>query len=178
MRRLAPLLAAALVMLAGAEARAQVAPGVRAPTSVADGVDQAFGLACFLATAGRPFPGLNMGMELAGEGLRQPAPGDYPDDLRPVLDTLGGYDAVWLDAPGGKVWIFFDQRRKRCVIIPHPLDAPGIEEAAREAFAGLGKPLRNRAGVYEFKAAGAPRLWFWYQPAKGGLPQMVITEQK
>ncbi|MEZ0244586.1 MAG: hypothetical protein ACAH11_14520 [Sphingomonas sp.] len=178
MRGAALMAAAALFLFAGGEARAQIAPGFRAPASIVDGIDHAWGFACFLAAAGRPVAGLNIGMEQAGEGLHRP--GRIPDDLAPLAKRLDGYSVVVLDAPGGGVWIFHSVREKRCVIVPYPLDTPGVAEAAPAMFAGFRnvKPVEGRPGVYAFDVPGAPRLEFHYQPAGDGLPQMIVTEQK
>lgn len=185
------LLAAAALAVTSLPAGAQIAPGLRAPESVADGVFQAWLMGCFFAASERPAAGLNIGFELAGEGLHEA--NRIPDDLRPLIMALADHVRVAvLDAPGGEVWMFHDPRNNRCLVATSPADAPGMAETLaglverdgdwRTVADAEGAPAG--ATVYEqsFPAAPALRrpaatLRVWYQPAAGTSPQMIVTER-
>ena len=187
------IVAAAAVALGaqGLPVAAQMAPGVRAPTGVAQGVGQAWLLGCFFASSQRPAPGLNLGFELVPPSLHPPT--RIPDDLRPLIMSLEDHvrPAV-LDTPGGEVWMFYDPRSHRCLIATSPADEPGMAEAIapflredqdwRRIENAAGAPAG--AAVYELHFEPAPSLRrpggtlrVWYQPAADGRPQMIVTER-
>lgn len=180
---------AAAAALASAPAGAQIAPGVRAPESVADAAVDAWMLGCFFAAAERPAAGLNIGFELAGPGLH--SVNSMPDDgLRPLIAALPGRTRIAvLDAPGGQVWMFHDPKLKRCIVVPTPVSTEGVEARFLKLMAGDWKPVEGHVGapagarVFEdsFGAAlGRPAVTLrtWYQAASGpAQPQMIVTEQ-
>lgn len=188
MKRLA-LLLALLLPLGATPAAAQMAPGLRAPTGVADGVGDAWMMGCYFAATDRPAVGLNLPLgDLAGPDLH--AATSIPDELRAFIDTLADEVRVAvLDAPGGAVWMFFDARTKRCTIVPQPVTSEGIEAQ----FTSLVRPdqdwrpvTREGGGAafeQDFDAApslGRPggRLRAWYQAAQGpASPQMIVVER-
>lgn len=175
--------------LAFAPAGAQIAPGVRAPESVADAATDAWTLGCFFAAAERPAAGLNIGFELAGPGLH--AVNSLPDDdLKPLIYALPDRTRIAvLDAPGGQVWIFHDPKSKRCIVVPTPISTEGVEARFIKLMAKDWKPVEGHVGapagakVFEdsFPAAlGRPAVTLrtWYQAAAGpDRPPMIVTEQ-
>ena len=178
----------AAAALACPPAAAQIAPGVRAPESVAYAVGDAWMLGCFFAAAERPAAGLNVSFELGGPGLH--APTSAPDDLRPLIYALPDRDAVAvLDAPGGQAWMFHDPKTKRCIVVPTPVSTEGVEARFLELMAKDWTPVEGHVGapagarVFEssFGAAlGRPAVTLrtWYQAGTGpAQPQMIVTEQ-
>lgn len=103
---------------------AQIAPGLREPETKLDGVRQTLEMGCFLAVAGRPFPGINqplLGMK--GEGLK-PQRG-APDWFKPFLATEGHNQLSLLETPQGPVWIAFNHAKRECRVAiqsPKPTD--------------------------------------------------------
>ncbi|HEX8573247.1 MAG TPA: hypothetical protein VF759_10905 [Allosphingosinicella sp.] len=177
-----------MAALVGAPARAQIAPGVRAPETVADAAGDAWLLGCFFAAADRPAPGLNIGIENGGPGLHKP--NSAPADLRPLIFALPGRSSVAvLDAPGGQAWMFHDPKTKRCLVVPTPASAEGIEAGFLKLTARDWTPVQGHAGappgakVFESRfgaALGRPAVTLrtWYQPAAGPTqPQMIVTER-
>jgi len=184
-KRFAPLLAL-LAALPAAPADAQMAPGLRAPTSIAEGAGDAFLEGCYFATTGRPSAGLNVDISLAGAGVH--APDRIPDELRPLIDTLADHvGVITLDAPGGKIWIFFDPEVDRCMIVPQPVTAEGVEGALQSMVQRDWRPVTREGGGAAFEqdfegnamiGARAGTLRAWYQPAQGpASPQMIVVER-
>lgn len=188
MRRFALFLAALAVPSAALPAAAQIAPGLRAPTSVRDGVIQAWLMGCYFAATERPAAGLNIDTSRGGPGLHEPR--SLPTGLRAFIDTLGDHVRLAvLDAPGGEVWMFYDGQAKRCTIATNPADAEGISEE----FASLirldndWRAVTREGGAaafeQDFEAAPAlrrpgGRLRAWYQAAQGpASPQMIVVER-
>jgi len=189
MMRPLPLLLAALVLpLAAAPASAQFQPGLRAPQNIGDGVFQSFLMGCYFAVSGRPANGLNVTLDRDGATLRPPTA--IPDTLQGLIDTLdASVRVVVLDTPGGPVWTFFDPASRRCLIVPEPADAEGIEaellrivEADRD-WRPVDREGGGRAFEQDFEAnrsirADAGRMRTWYQAAQGpALPQMIVVER-
>jgi hypothetical protein len=188
LRRFAIILASLALPLTAAPAAAQIAPGLRAPTSVRDGVIQAWLMGCYFAATERPAAGLNIDTSMGGPGLHEPR--SVPAGLRAFIDTMGDHVRLAvLDAPGGEVWMFYDGRAKRCTIATNPADAEGISEE----FASLIRldndwraVTREGGGAafeQDFEAAPAlrrpgGRLRAWYQAAQGpASPQMIVVER-
>lgn len=188
MKRAALILACLGLPLTAAPAAAQIAPGLRAPTSVRDGVIQAWLMGCYFAATERPAAGLNIDTSMGGPGLHEPR--SMPAGLRAFVDTLGDHVRLAvLDAPGGEVWMFYDGRAKRCTIATNPVDAEGIGDE----FASLVRldndwraVTREGGGAafeQDFEAAPAlrrpgGRLRAWYQAAAGpASPQMIVIER-
>jgi hypothetical protein len=189
LKRFVLLLAAlALPPAAAAPAAAQIAPGLRAPTSVRDAIAQAWLMGCYFAATERPSAGLNMDISRGGPGLR--APRAVPERLRAFIDAMPDHVRVAvLDAPGGAVWMFYDGQAKRCTIVTDPADAEGIDAE----FANLvrldndWRPATREGGgaafEQDFEAAPAlrrpgGRLRAWYQAAAGpASPQMIVVER-
>lgn len=180
---------AVTVALTFAPAAAQIAPGVRAPTSVVEAAGDAWMLGCFFAAAERPAAGLNIGFELAGPSLH-PVNAMPDAALLPLIGALPGRTRIAvLDAPGGQVWMFHDPKSKRCIVVPTPVSTEGVEARFVDLMAKDWKPVEGHVGapsgakVFEqsFGAAlGRPAviLRTWYQPASGpAQPQMIVTEQ-
>ncbi|HYJ83136.1 MAG TPA: hypothetical protein VEW26_09880 [Allosphingosinicella sp.] len=187
--RLWTLAGAAAAALASAPGGAQIAPGVRAPESVAAAAADAWLLGCFFAASERPAAGLNIGFETAGPGLHSVT--SLPDGaLMPLIRTLPDRTRIAvLDAPGGQVWMFHDPKSKRCIVVPTPVSTEGVEAGFLKFMTGSWKPVEGHASappgarVFEdsFGAAlGRPAVTLrtWYQPASGAdQPQMIVTEQ-
>jgi hypothetical protein len=187
MKRFALLLA--LIAPPAATPAAQIAPGLRAPTSVADGVGDAWLSGCYFAATDRPAVGLNLPLgDLAGAGLHGPTA--IPDELRAYIDTQADEVSVAvLDAPGGQVWMFFDAAAKRCTIVPQPAASEGIEaqfDSLVRNDSDWHQVTRDGGGAafeQDFEAApslGRPggRLRAWYQAAQGpAQPQMIVVER-
>ncbi len=188
MQRAALLLAVLALPMTAAPAAAQIAPGVRAPSSVRDAVGQAWLMGCYFAATERPSAGLNMDISMGGAGLHQPR--SMPADLRAFIDTLGDHVRLAvLDAPGGEVWMFYDARAKRCTIVTNPANAEGIDAE----FANLVRldndwraaTREGGAAAFEQDFEAAPalrrpggRLRAWYQAAAGpASPQMIVVER-
>ena len=182
----APLFALAL-SLAAAPAGAQFQPGLRAPEDIGDGIVQSFLMGCYFAVSGRPANGLNVPLDSDGATLRSPTA--IPDTLRPLIDSLeDSVRPVVLDTPGGAVWTFFHPDSGRCLIVPEPADAQGVEGE----FLGLvesggeWRPIQREGGrAFEqnFPAnrligARAGRMRTWYQAAESpDRPQMIVVER-
>jgi hypothetical protein len=180
---------AAAAALGPTSATAQIAPGVRAPQSVAEAAADAWLFGCFFASAERPAAGLNLGFELAGPGLH--SVDAMPDgDLLPLIGALPDRTRIAvLDAPGGQAWMFHDPKSKRCIVVPTPVRAEGVEAAFLKLMAKDWKPVEGHAGapagarVFEQSfGAGLGRpavtLRTWFQSASGpSQPPMIVTEQ-
>jgi hypothetical protein len=181
---------AAAAALTCAPAGAQMAPGLRAPESVVDAVGDAWMMGCFFASSDRPAVGLNIGMELAGPSLH--SADAIPDPLRPLINGLPARDRfAVLDAPGGQVWMFFDPKTKRCIVVPLPVDTPGIEAKLLSLMGDEWKQIPTREGVpagttvFEQAFPATPSLGrpaatlqVWYQPTgDAASPQMIVTER-
>jgi hypothetical protein len=173
------LLVLPLLAVAG-QACAQISPGMNPPATVAAAVDDSLSIGCFLVVYGRPFPGLNLVLpQQTGKGLHTLA--KAPDTMQPIAEMAGSDAKVaTLDAKGGKGWIFFSDKNRRCIVVPDPVDAPGMEAVAAKTFAhgDLWKPIDELPGVYEARIINEPVVRGRYQPASNGLPQMIIMEQK
>jgi hypothetical protein len=189
LRRFAALLALLAPLAATTAAAAQMAPGLRAPTSVADGVGDAWWMGCYFAATDRPAVGLNLPLgDLAGEGLH--APTAIPDELRAFIGSLADHvRTAVLDAPGGAVWMFFDAQTKRCMIVPLPVASEGIEAVfpslvpADNGWRRISRDDGSTAFEHDFEAAPrlrrpGGRLRAWYQAAQGAAsPQMIVVER-
>ena len=188
MKRLAFLLASLALPLTAAPAAAQIAPGVRAPSSVRDAVGQAWLLGCYFAATERPAPGLNMDASMGGPGLHEPR--SMPAGLRAFIDTLADHVRLAvLDAPGGEIWMFYDAQAKRCTIVTNPADAEGIDEEFTRLVRldNDWRPATREGGgaafEQDFEAAPAlrrpgGRLRAWFQAAAGpASPQMIVVER-
>jgi hypothetical protein len=188
MKRLAILLAAIALPLAATPVAAQFQPGLRAPETVRDGVSQSFDMGCYFAVTGRAANGLNIPLDTNGASLRSPS--RIPDILRPFIDTLDDHlSVVVLDTPGGPVWTFFDRTAYRCLIVPEPAGAEGVEAELLSFVASLGEWREvareggGRAFEQDFEANpmipnSAGRMRAWYQPAAGpASPQMIVVER-
>ena len=188
MKRIALILAAFALPVAAAPATAQIAPGVRAPSSVRDAVGQAWLMGCYFAATERPSAGLNLDISLGGAGLH--AASSIPAGLRGFIDTLrDDVSLAVLDAPGGEVWMFYDARAKRCTIVTNPADAPGIGDEFADLvrldndWRAVSRDGGGAAFEQDFEAAPAlrrpgGRLRAWYQAAAGpASPQMIVVER-
>ena len=188
MRRLGALLTAMALPLAAAPAAAQFQPGLRAPEDIGDGVFQSFLMGCYFATSGRPANGLNIPLDSDGASLSPPS--SIPDGLRALIDTLdASVRVVVLATPGGAVWTFFDPNSYRCLIVPEPADADGIEAQLLQIverdddWRPVQREGGRRAFEQQFEAnsmirAPAGRIRTWYQPAEGPAhPQMIVVER-
>lgn len=187
--RFGPFALAAAAALASASAEAQIAPGVRAPQSVAEAAADAWMLGCVFAAAERPAAGLNLGFELAGPGLH--AVNALPSaDLLPLIGTLPDRTRIAvLEAPGGQAWMFHDPKSKRCIVVPTPVSTEGVDAAFLKLMGGDWKPVEGHgaapvtAKVFEQSFGAALRrpavtLRTWFQAASGpAQPPMIVTEQ-
>lgn len=94
-------------------ATAQIAPGMRAPATQLDGLSDALQVGCFLAVAGRPFPGINQPLQgMEGEGLKPQS--EAPGWLAPLLEKKGRNQLALLETPQGAVWIAFNHNKRDC----------------------------------------------------------------
>jgi hypothetical protein len=173
MRRALALLAGPALLVSGV-AWAQIAPGFRAPADVATAIRQSVTAGCFLAVYGRPFAGISSDFSLAGPSMHPG--GEIPEAMKSV--TNADTRVAVFDAPGGAAWIFFDTKRRRCSVVPSPVDTAGIEAIAIDAFAPHDdwKPVKDKPGMSELKLGDEPTIRGWYQPASDGRPQMIIME--
>lgn len=166
------ILSAAAALAVPATASAQIVPGLRAPESPADAIDDAQSMLCVLAAAGRPMPGLNMKL-LGSEGMTQLD--KVPDQLAPFVSATATARVVLLHAPGDPVWVVHDSATGRCAIYsftdPAPVEAKLLESMAtpkawkrQEPSGGadhvyewaIDKPLRLRTEITRPKAPGEP----------------------
>ncbi|HEV2747977.1 MAG TPA: hypothetical protein VGW34_11840, partial [Allosphingosinicella sp.] len=151
-------------------------------------VAQAWLMGCFFAAAERPAVGLNIGFDRAGPSLHPVK--SVAKDLLPLIMTLPDRMRVAVvDAPGGQVMMFHDNKAKRCLVVPTPASTPGVEAEFLSLMDKDWKPVSGHegapAGVKVFEqsfGAGLGRpavtLRAWYQPAQGpDRPQMIVTEQ-
>jgi hypothetical protein len=151
------------------QATAQIAPGLRAPETVADGIEQAHAMACFLAVAGRPFPGLNFDApDLMGEGLRKADVG--PDWLSASYPAVSGATLTTLTTGQSDVWIAFDAASARCIIAAQADDTAALREAlAGELYAfGDWDRRRDRSAIgyhYRQRLAGLTFVSRFLEPA-------------
>lgn len=186
MRRSA-LLLALLAPLAATPAAAQFQPGLRAPTSIRDGVGQSFTMGCYFAVSGRGANGLNIPLATEDASLRQPA--TVPDALRALVGSLGdNARTVVLDTPRGAVWTLFDPQTRRCLIVPEPAGAEGIEAELLNILRNLGewREVTREGDARAFRqdfegnrliGARAGRMLTYYQAAQGpARPQMIVVE--
>jgi hypothetical protein len=177
MIRAAGLAAAALALLAS-PAAAQLVPGMRAPESPADAIDGAQAMLCTLAAAGRPTPGLNMGL-IGGEGMTQLD--GIPEALARFVPAAPTQKVVLLKAPGDPVWVVHDARTGRCGIYSFTAAAP-VEAKLRAALDRPGAWKRSKkpvAGIdhsYEWKMAPGVRLLTEISiPDSAGEPLLVLV---
>jgi hypothetical protein len=189
LKRAALILAALALPITATPAAAQIAPGLRAPTSVRDGVIQAWLMGCYFAATERPAPGLNTDISTGGPGLHMPR--SIPAGLSAFMHaTLAGHVRIAvLDAPGGEIWMFYDAQAKRCTIATNPADTQGIgdEFASLIRLDNEWRPAAREGGggAFEQDFEGAPRLGrtggrlrAWYQAAAGpASPQMIVVER-
>ena len=113
--RLQKLALAISALALAVPAFAQIAPGFSEPETKLDGIRQSLEMGCFLAVAGRPFPGINqplLGMK--GEGLKSQRAA--PAWLAPFLATEGHNQLSLLNTPQGPVWIAFNHAKRDCRI--------------------------------------------------------------
>jgi len=184
--------AVAASLAAALPATAQIAPGMRPPTSMSEAAGHAWSMGCFFAASERPAPGLNLPVASGGPDLREPDA--IPDDLRPLIMAMPNRIVpALLNAPGGAIWMFYDPQSHRCMVVPSPVDAPGLQAeletnmALMEGWTTVTGAAGAPAGatVYEQTFPAAPSLRrpaatlrVWYQPAAGPeSPQMIVTER-
>ena len=130
---------------------AQAMPGYRAPTDMVDGAVMAVTGACYLASAGRPVPGINTPAGgHAGEGITERT--SAPDWVSKASDAPGRSKFSTLTTPEGDIWIRFDEatRKFRAAIMVPPdaptptvLSAPIFDTAAQAETFGRG--ILNKA---------------------------------
>jgi len=153
-----PILAiAAGSLLLASTADAQIGGGIRVPETQLDGVMQAHTFGCFLASAGRPVPGINLDApDLMGEGLHSQTSAE--PWLVEAVEIETGSTLATLDTPEGPVWIVFDGKTRACTVALQRSDV----EAFRSQFVEKAfdddwdrKKDKTAAGFrYEMKLAG------------------------
>jgi hypothetical protein len=172
MRNSTLILAAGAALALPATAPAQIVPGLRAPESAADAIDDAQSMLCVLAAAGRPMPGLNMNL-IGGEGMTQLD--RLPEGLAPFVAAAATQQIVQLHAPGDPVWVVNDSATGRCAIYSFT-DAAAVEARLLKSLAtpkawkrqepsggadhvfewAIDKPLRLRTEITRPKTPGEP----------------------
>lgn len=133
LRRASIFLSAACVLVAGSSVTlAQLMPGFRAPDSKLDAVKMTHRTGCFLASANRPVPGINMDAgDLAGEGLTEKK--QAPEWLASIQPISNQSRLATLDTPEGPIWITFDMDSGLCTIAVQTDDqAKFVEDYATE----------------------------------------------
>jgi hypothetical protein len=182
MMRLRPagLLAPALALAATA-AGAQLVPGTRAPENAAEAIDDAHGVVCSLAAAGRPVGGLNIPL-VGGEGY---APVDkVPDSLARFVPAAPQQKIVEYLGAGGPLWIVYDPASRRCAIYafadPAPVEARLLETLDRSAKLHMWKRSKDAGpgidDAYEWKAEPGLRLLTEIsKPRAPGDPFVVVV---
>jgi hypothetical protein len=127
---LAALLASATCVVG----HAQIAPGYRAPTDMVDGAAMAVTAGCYLASAGRPVPGVNTPAGgRAGEGLTEQT--SAPDWVGKASDASARSRFSTLNTPEGDVWIRFDEATSRCSVFTRPKDVAKFRSGIVESLA-------------------------------------------
>jgi hypothetical protein len=178
--RPARLLAPALAVAASA-AGAQLVPGTDVPANPAEAVDDAHGIVCSLAAAGRPVGGLNIPM-VGGEGY---APLErVPDSLVRFVPAAPQQKILEYKGDGGPLWILFDPASRRCAIYTFadaaPVEAKLLETLGRSLKLNMWKPKKDAApGVdhaFEWKAEPGLRLLTEIsRPHAAGEPLTVVV---
>jgi hypothetical protein len=170
----------ALALVASA-ATAQLVPGTRPPANAAEAVDDAHGVVCTLAAAGRPVGGLNIPM-VGGEGY---APlNSAPDSLARFVPAAPQQKILEYKGAGGPLWIAFDPGSRRCAIYTFadsaPVEARLLETLGRSRKLNMWKPRKDAApGVdhaFEWKAEPGLRLLTEIsRPHAAGEPLTVVV---
>jgi hypothetical protein len=150
-------IAASTMLAVATAADAQLAGGLRAPTSKLDGAVGAQTFACFLSSAGRPVPGVNLDApELMGEGLKVQTAAD--PWLTEAVEIAPASNLATLDTPEGPIWIVFDPATRACTLALQTSDAAGFRTAfIADAFEGDWKRKKDRSAHgfrYERRLAG------------------------
>jgi hypothetical protein len=108
-------------------------PGFRAPTDTVDAAVMAVTGACWLASAGRPVPGVNLPADgNAGEGIREHK--SAPDWVRNASEAKGRSRFSTLANPEGEIWIRFDEATARCSVIVRPSDVNRFRAAFSDSL--------------------------------------------
>jgi hypothetical protein len=178
LRLAVPALALAL---AASRAAAQLVPGTEEPANAAEAVDDAHGVVCTLAAAGRPVGGLNIPM-VGGEGY---APLDRaPDSLARFVPAAPQQKIFEYKGAGGPLWIVYDQASRRCAIYafadPAPVEARLLETLDRSAKLHMWKRVKDAGpgidDLYEWKAEPGLRLLTEIsKPRASGEPFVVVV---
>jgi hypothetical protein len=109
-------------------------PGYRAATDLVDGAVMTVISGCFLASARRPVPGINMPANgNAGEGLTEQR--SAPDWVKKASAAKGRSRFSTLATPEGEIWIRFDESTARCSVIVRPTDIPKFRVAFSDSLA-------------------------------------------
>lgn len=154
-----------LAMLAPATTRsasAQIAPGVRPPANIAEGVSMAELFGCISAASDRPADGLNMPLDKSLEGVALHEA--LPASLASKVGKLGSRARILsLATPEGIVWIAFDPEVHACTVTALAADPAGTREKLTSFFESDRSPWRRTADAgnlttYEWAVRATPRL--------------------
>jgi hypothetical protein len=140
------LLSLGVFALLALPANAQVMPGLRAPKDMVDAAVMAVTSACFLASAGRPVPGINVPSgDNAGKGITEHKAA--PEWVKEVGAEQGRSRFSTLASPEGEVWIRFDASTARCSVIARPADVAKFRTAFGDSLAKGSSELKREIGV-------------------------------
>lgn len=166
MRRLVRSFVALIGLFSCTSVVAQIAPGVRHPDNLAEGVLMSQLMGCIGAASERPTEGLNMPFnpELTGIAEHKALPADL-SSLAGEMSEQSRYLA--LDTPEGQVWLAFDKVARKCIvtaIAPSPED---VRTSLMQLYEGPQSPWQQG----EPKAPDGDRFYFWDVKAS---PQLLM----
>lgn len=155
-------LAAALTVLGlTAGAQAQVAPGLRLPQNLSEGVLMAQLMSCTSAASGRVSEGLTMDLSsgLQSVSLQK----SLPADLAAAAGEFGPRSRfMTLDTPEGPTWMAFDPVAFRCVVMARASDPEAVRTKILSLYESERSPWeRIRSGArptYKWTVRATPAL--------------------
>jgi hypothetical protein len=155
---------------------AQVVAGYQAPTDMVDGAVMAVTGACYLASAGRPVPGINTPAGgHAGEGVTERT--SAPDWVSKASDAPGRSRFSTLKTPEGDIWIRFDEATSRCSVIARSTDVAKFRSALVESLAkGPNSTRQSSADGSESIVSGNSKFAWTTRVSTAATPDVVLLE--
>jgi hypothetical protein len=155
---------------------AQVVAGYRAPTDLVDGAVMAVTGGCYLASAGRPVPGINTPAGgRAGEGITEHT--SAPDWVSKTSDAPGRSRFSTLKTPEGDIWIRFDEATSRCSLIVRSTDSEKFRSALVESLAkGPDSTRQGSADGSESIVSGNSKFAWTIRVSTAATPDVVLVE--